>query len=42
MNDFIEEHGPIEGWCQLPLGTLPPQKVCCHVVQTWKPLLEVQ
>jgi len=105
MNDFIEEQGPVQGWCQeirpfaqaatlagrdlntrtfvevmsritnlpggyspllsapdkfsgptqyqvvsvhsnhppsaigrLPLGHLPPQGVCWHVVQTWKPL----
>ena len=29
---------PPSSMCRLPLGHLPPQGVCWHVVQTWKPL----
>jgi hypothetical protein len=29
---------PPSSQCRLPLGKLPPQVVCWHVVQTWKPL----
>jgi hypothetical protein len=29
---------PPSAMCRLPLGTLPPQVVCWHIVQTWKPL----
>ena len=29
---------PPSNMCRLPLGHLPPQGVCWHVVQTWKPL----
>ena len=29
---------PPSAACRLPLGTLPPQVVCWHQVQSWKPL----
>jgi hypothetical protein len=29
---------PPSAQCRLPLGTLPPQVVCWHQVQNWKPL----
>jgi len=29
---------PPSAMCRLPLGHLPPQGVCWHIVQTWKPL----
>ena len=29
---------PPTAMCRLPLGHLPPQGVCWHVVETWKPL----
>jgi len=29
---------PPSDQCRLPLGHLPPQGKCWHIVQTWKPL----
>jgi len=34
----LHDNHPPTAMCRLPLGTLPPQGVCWHVVQTWKPL----
>jgi hypothetical protein len=34
----LHTNEPPSSQCRLPLGKLPPQKVCWHVVQTWKPL----
>jgi hypothetical protein len=34
----LHVNSPPSAACRLPLGTLPPQVVCWHVVQTWKPL----
>jgi hypothetical protein len=34
----LHVNSPPSAQCRLPLGTLPPQVVCWHVVQTWKPL----
>ncbi len=32
------DNHPPTAMCRLPLGTLPPQGVSWHIVQTWKPL----
>ncbi len=34
----LHTNEPPSSQCHLPMGKLPPQKVCWHVVQTWKPL----
>jgi hypothetical protein len=34
----LHTNEPPSSQCRLPLGTLPPQKVCWHVIQKWKPL----
>ncbi len=34
----LHTNKPPSSLCRLPLGHLPPQGVCWHVVQTWKPL----
>jgi hypothetical protein len=34
----LHNNSPPSSQCRLPLGTLPPQGRCWHVVQTWKPL----
>jgi hypothetical protein len=34
----LHTNEPPSAQCRLPMGKLPPQKVCWHVVQTWKPL----
>ena len=34
----LHYNNPPSAMCRLPLGHLPPQGVCWHVVQTWKPL----
>jgi hypothetical protein len=34
----LHDNKPPSSQCRLPLGTLPPQGVCWHQVQTWKPL----
>jgi hypothetical protein len=34
----LHVNSPPSAACRLPLGTLPPQVVCWHVVQSWKPL----
>ncbi len=34
----LHDNHPPTAMCRLPLGTLPPQGVCWHIVQTWKPL----
>jgi hypothetical protein len=34
----LHTNDPPSGECRLPLRPLPPQKVCWHVVQRWKPL----
>jgi hypothetical protein len=34
----LHNNVPPSSLCRLPIGTLPPQGRCWHVVQTWKPL----
>jgi hypothetical protein len=34
----LHTNSPPTSQCRLPLGTLPPQKVCWHTVASWKPL----
>ncbi len=34
----LHDNTPPSSQCRLPLGTLPPQGRCWHVVQSWKPL----
>jgi hypothetical protein len=34
----LHNNVPPSSQCRLPLGTLPPQGRCWHVVQSWKPL----
>jgi len=34
----LHDNHPPSAQCRLPLGTLPPQGVCWHIVQKWKPL----
>jgi hypothetical protein len=34
----LHNNVPPTGVCRLPLGPLPPQGRCWHIVQTWKPL----
>jgi hypothetical protein len=34
----LHDNHPPSAICRLPRGNLPPQGVCWHVVQTWKPL----
>jgi hypothetical protein len=34
----LHNNSPPSSMCRLPLGTLPPEGRCWHVVQTWKPL----
>jgi hypothetical protein len=34
----LHTNKPPSAQCRLPLGTLPPQVVCWHIVQSWKPL----
>jgi substrate-binding family protein len=34
----LHNNQPPSALCRLPLGTLPPQGRCWHVVQTWRPL----
>jgi hypothetical protein len=34
----LHDNTPPSSQCRLPLGTLPPQGRCWHVVQGWKPL----
>jgi hypothetical protein len=34
----LHVNSPPSAQCRLPLGTLPPQVVCWHIDQTWKPL----
>ena len=34
----LHDNHPPSAICRLPLGTLPPQGVCWHMVQPWKPL----
>jgi len=38
--DVVSLHNnvPPSSVCRLPAGTLPPQGVCWHIVQSWKPL----
>jgi hypothetical protein len=34
----LHTNTPPSSMCRLPLGTLPPQVVCWHIVQSWKAL----
>jgi hypothetical protein len=36
----LHNNSPPSSLCRLPLGTLPPQGRCWHVVQSWEPLPE--
>jgi hypothetical protein len=34
----LHDNHPPSAICRLPRGNLPPQGVCWHTVQSWKPL----